>query len=561
MALHSIHRPVLSIVILFAVVCAATADERSDRVDKLFSDWDSTHSPGAAIAVIRDGEIIYERGYGMADLEHGVLIGPDSVFRIGSTSKQFTAFCVALLAHEDRISLDESIVSYIPELPEVYRPVTVRHLIHHTSGVRDYLELQALAGVTDYDFYTAEEALELLSRQRALNFPPGGEFLYSNSGYFLLGVIVERVCGKTLAEFARERIFEPLGMVSTHYHDDHTLIVPNRADGYSESGGDGYYIDMTYLEIIGDGAVFTTVRDMALWDRVFYGGFYDDELIETTLTPGALNSGESLDYAFGLGVTDYRGRTMISHGGAFVGFRADMIRFPELRFSVICLANCSSINPSGLCTAIADIYLEEVLEPEEQPESAEPAAEPEFIELPEESLRSRTGIYRRTESGIIRRVIFEDGDLWYVGPGYRLKFAPVSEIRFVAPDDRDVEIIFGPAGENGQNSFRVFVRGAHRSTYLEIEVCMPTTADLEEYVGTYYSEELDATYSAVVEEGKIYFMFRNAPDEHLEPLERDAFWLAGRNITFVRDDSDNISGFRLDFARVRGIEFARTEVE
>ena len=180
---------------------------------------------------------------------------------------------------------------------------------------------------------------------------------------------------------------------------------------------------MTYLEIVGDGAVFTTVRDLALWDRVFYGGFCDEELLETILTPGVLNSGESLDYAFGLGVTDYRGQTMVSHGGAFVGFRSDMIRFPELHFSVICLANCSSIYPSELCTAIADIYLEEVLEP-------------------------------------------EDGGLRYVGPGYRLSLAPVSETRFVATNYRDVEIVFGPAGESGQNSFRVFQGGEHRSTYL-----------------------------------------------------------------------------------------------
>ncbi|NOR21158.1 MAG: serine hydrolase, partial [Candidatus Aminicenantes bacterium] len=202
------------------LVSLVSADEKTDNVDKLFSKWDSTVSPGAALAIIKDGKIIYKRGYGMANLEHNIPITTTSVFRIGSTSKQFTASCIAILSLQGKISLDDDIRKHIKELPEYEKPITIRHLLHHTSGIRDYLTLSSIAGLPDDQFYTPEDSLELLSRQKGLNFLPGEEHLYSNSGYFLLGVIVERASGKSLNDFAQTYIFKPLGMKNTHFHDD-----------------------------------------------------------------------------------------------------------------------------------------------------------------------------------------------------------------------------------------------------------------------------------------------------------------------------------------------------
>jgi len=215
------------------LISFATADEKTVKVDELFAKWDSTVSPGAALAIIKDGEIIYKRGYGMVNLEHNIPITTTSVFRIGSTSKQFTASCIAILSLQGKISLDDDIRKYVPELPRYERPITIRHLVHHTSGIRDYLTLAEIAALMDDHFYTPEDSVELLGRQKKLNFLPGEEHIYSNSGYFLMGVIVERESGKSLNDFAQEHIFKPLGMKDTHFHDDHTMVVKKRADGYS----------------------------------------------------------------------------------------------------------------------------------------------------------------------------------------------------------------------------------------------------------------------------------------------------------------------------------------
>jgi CubicO group peptidase (beta-lactamase class C family) len=369
-------------VILIGLLCAPAvgADERTQRVDELFGEWDSTHSAGAALAIIQDGEIVYKKGYGMANLDYGVPITPASVFRIGSTSKQFTAFCVALLAREGRVDLDAKITEIFPELPEqVYGGVTVRHLVLHTSGIRDYLNLQGFRGISDEAPYTYDDVLDVLSWQKGLNFPPGERYLYSNSGYLLLGLLVERASGKKLAEFARERIFEPLGMAHTHFHDDHTHIVPHRATGYAPREGGGWAISTTILDLIGDGGVFTTVEDLALWDRVFYDSPYGGEIMELILTPGKLSSGERIDYAFGLSVTTYRGLRVVSHGGGFVGYRAQLMRFPDQRLSVVCLMNTAEGDPSRLCRQVADIYLandfteEAKSKPEEEEASEEKA--------------------------------------------------------------------------------------------------------------------------------------------------------------------------------------------
>jgi CubicO group peptidase (beta-lactamase class C family) len=340
------------------------------RVDSVFATYDNTRSPGCAVGVFRNGNFVLKRGYGMANLEHGVPLTAKSVFRIGSTSKQFTAAAIVLLAQEHKLSLDDDIRLYLPRMPSYPQSITIRHLLHHTSGVRDYLGLMWLAGRRDDDFYTDEDVVTMLARQRELNFPPGDQFLYSNSGYFLLSQIVKSVSGKTLREYADENIFEPLAMIHTHFHDDHTQIVPNRATGYAPADNGGFQISMTTLGMIGDGGVFTSIEDLRSWDRLFYDTTAvappfqrSQEFWSTMLTPGVLNDGDTLDYALGLRHGNYRGVRTISHGGAFVGFRAEMLWFPDERMTIVCLCNLSATNPSQLAQRVADIYLEDRLAP------------------------------------------------------------------------------------------------------------------------------------------------------------------------------------------------------
>jgi dipeptidyl aminopeptidase/acylaminoacyl peptidase/CubicO group peptidase (beta-lactamase class C family) len=522
--------------------------ERSRKVDKLFAAWDRPDSPGCALGIIKDGQFVYERGHGMANLEHSVPISSQTVFRIGSTSKQFTAMCIALLAEQERLSLDDDVRQYLPELPEYGRPVTIRHLIHHTGGVRDHLVLMELAGKRDEDFYTDDEVIEILARQKGLNFAPGEEYLYSNAGYYLLGVIVKRVSGRSLRQFAEENIFKPLGMTSTHFHDDHTEVVQHRAMGYSPKQGGGYRIDMTTLDMVGDGGLFTTVEDLFHWDQNFYHnrlGQGDAGLIQQMLTPGTLDSGEELEYAFGLRVSDYRGSKMVSHAGAFVGFWAEMIRFPEQRFSVICLANLSTINPERLARQVADIYLADRLE-----------GEPEARFLGETSpLKDKVGVYRSEATGTIVALSLEDNRLVAEIFGERTRIAPVSENDLVTVDAPfDAQIRLEP-GRPRRMHLRV--EDDRPDTLEMIEVVSPSAEQLAEYVGDYTSEELQATYKVVLEEGRLYARYRSAPPNPLRPGLRDMFWVGAITLLFTRDDVGRVSGFTLDAGRVRHIHFAR----
>ena len=297
----------LPLFVAALAISLLAADEKTDKVDKVFAQWDTTTSPGCALAVVRDGQLIYKRGYGMAKVEDDIVMTPDRIFDLGSVSKQFTATCVAMLAREGKLSLDDDIRKYFPDLPQYERPITVRHLIHHTSGLRDYNGLLVLAGFrSESDCPNVDEALELVYRQKNLNYSTGGEYSYTNTGYFLLGQIVEKVSGQSLNQFAQERIFKPLGMTHTLYQDDHRQIIKNRATGY-EQAEKGYRLNMSNWDETGDGNVYSSVEDLFLWDQAFYNYKLGKDLMDMLHTVGVLNDGKKLDYAFGLVITEHKG--------------------------------------------------------------------------------------------------------------------------------------------------------------------------------------------------------------------------------------------------------------
>ena len=297
-------RLLLCALALSALAPGATPGGEPDvrsRVDELFREYDRSDSPGCALGVFRDGKIEYARGYGMANLELGVANTPQTVFDIGSTSKQFTAFAIQLLARDGKLSLDDDVRKWVPEIPSYGKTVTIRHLLHHTGGLRDYIELMSLQGVMTEDLTVDADVLDIMARQKAPNFAPGEEHLYCNTGYFLLSVIVKRASGQSLRDFAAERIFGPLGMRHTQFNDSHTRIIPNRATGYSK-GKDGVFgIDMSDWEQTGDGAVATTVEDLQRWDQNFYDPKVGDaKVLEAMHEVGVLNSGKKLEYASAL---------------------------------------------------------------------------------------------------------------------------------------------------------------------------------------------------------------------------------------------------------------------
>jgi CubicO group peptidase (beta-lactamase class C family) len=378
------------------------AEPLTAQVDTVMAGWTRPDSPGCAVGVVRDATLAFAKGYGQADLERGVAIGPSSVFDIASTSKQFTAAVIVLLAQEGKLSLDDDVGQFVPELPRYEAPITIRHLLNHTSGLRDYTDLMALAGWQMEDFTTADQALAMIVRQKELNFPPGAQYLYSNSGYFLLSLIASRVAGKPFPDLARERIFGPLGMASTHFHADHRRLVKNRAVGYAPRDG-GWDISMSDWEQVGDGSVLTTVEDLARWVRnLEEPKVGEQDLVDELQRKGRLATGEEIDYAEGLRIGTYRGLGTVGHSGSWAGYRSNLLWFPSQKTAVIVLCNAETAEAADIARKIADVTLGGRLKPAPSPEPApgpspRPAGKHRTVTAKE--LASLPGRYRSDELG------------------------------------------------------------------------------------------------------------------------------------------------------------------
>src|SRR5437588_8843102 len=360
------HQLLSALLIALFSTCAAAADagkdQKSAQVDKVFADLQKHGSPGCALEIVRDAKVVYAKGYGLASVELNSLITPETVFDIGSTSKQFTASSILLLEKQGKLSVNDDVRKYIPELPDYSKnggqKITILNLLNHTSGLRDYLGLLGMAGINGDNVTTDDDALALLTRQKNLNFTPGTDWRYSNTGFFLLSVIVKRVSKMTLREFASKNIFEPLGMNHTTFRDDHTMLIPHRALAYDPGDKSGYKLDVSYFEQLGDGAVHTSVEDLAKWDENFYSGQLGGKgFLREIQEQGKLSNGKTLQYAKGLFIANYRGLHTVRHGGAWGGYRAELLRFPEQHFSVACLCNLGNAHPGKRAEKVAEIYL------------------------------------------------------------------------------------------------------------------------------------------------------------------------------------------------------------
>jgi CubicO group peptidase (beta-lactamase class C family) len=529
---------------------AQLPDSIARRVDSVFIAFDKPTSPGCALGIYNGGEIAYTRGYGSANLEHGIPITPRTVFDLGSTSKQFTAMSVTLLEQDGKLSLDDDVRRWVPELPAYKKPVTIRQLVHHTSGLRDYLTLMWLRGVNFDGVTTVGDALSLIVRQREANFEPGSEYLYSNSGYFLLSEIVRRASGKTLAEFARERIFTPLGMHGTHYHDDHTMIVPNRATGYAPRDSARFQIAMSGFEQIGDGSVMTTVEDLALWDRNFYDGRVGGRaLLEAMHVPARLTSGRTLEYASGLVVGQYRGLRTVRHGGSWAGYRAELLRFPEQRTSVAVLCNYSRSGPGRLAQRAADVILRAQLSP--APLAQGEAGERSTAASTATDVRRYVGTFRNVATDDIR-TISARGDTLRIdyGDGELLVLRPLGDARF-AVEGTSWEVRFSSPGTLLEQ-----VPNQPAATFLRFERERPAARDLQTYAGAYYSDELDVRWTIATDRGGLVARIPGGDTLRLAPTARDTFVGGGVVMKFRRAGS-RITGALLHSGRVRNIVFSR----
>ena len=560
------------LLIALSLPCCAGGQTRADaadkatRVDTIFQKWNRTDSPGCAMSVMKDGAIIYKHAYGMTDLDHNVPLMTSSVFHVASMSKQFTAASIALLAQQGKLSLDDDVHKYIPELADFGAPITIRHLVHHTSGLRDQWDLLGLAGWRySLDLITDDDVLSVVSRQKELNFKPGEKHVYCNTGYTLMALIVKRVSGMSFREFTTKNIFEPLGMTNTHFRDDHAEIIKNNAYGYQQENANApFRLSVTNFDTVGATSLHTTVEDLAKWDENFYHPIVGGQaLVDQMLQRGKLNNGEELDYAFGLVHGKHKGLKTIGHGGADAGYRSDMTRFPDQHFSVAVLCNSADTNPSGLADQITDIYLEKEIQAAAPPAkpAATPAATTAEVILTEAQLARFVGLYWNRDDDQFVKTYLKEGKLRAMAFGdndFTLK--PASETLFHLADlpfGDQVNIRFEPAAK--EKTWRMVQSfGDGKPTVFEaVTAFTPNAAELAEYAGAYGSEEIDPVYRITVQNGKLMLLrLKNKPVE-LTPNVQDVFSSSTGTVRFTRDTKRKVNGFLLSSGRILNFRFTR----
>jgi CubicO group peptidase (beta-lactamase class C family) len=350
----------LAIAALPACLTAQMATrDLTPLVNRVFARWDSTTGPGCSVGIDRAGQPRYTRAFGEADLEYDIPNKPETIFEAGSISKQFTAAATALLALEGKLNFEDDVRKYVPELPQYQRPITIRHLLNHTSGLRDWGEIAALAGwPRETRVHTHDDVLDILHRQRALNYPPGDRYSYTNSGYNLLAIIVSRVSGQPFATFSRERIFKPLGLTSTQWRDDFRRVVKGRAQAYARANGGQWELEMPFENVHGNGGLLTTVSDLLTWTAMLEHPTPQwKPLVDSLHVRGRLTKGDTITYALGLVVSDYRGVPRVEHSGATAGYRAELLRFPGKGLAIAVLCNAASANPVLYASQLVDSLL------------------------------------------------------------------------------------------------------------------------------------------------------------------------------------------------------------
>lgn len=523
---------------------AQAPPDAAQRVDEIFARWNATTSAGCAVGVVQNGLTVLERAYGMADLEHGIPNTPETIFEGGSLSKQFTAAAAVLLALDGKLSLDDDVREYVPELPDYGHQITLRHLMTHTSGLRDWGSVASISGwgreqrTHDHDW-----VLDILGRQTELNFVPGHEYSYSNTGYNLLAIIVGRVSGMSFADFSMERIFEPLGLRNTQWRDDYRRIVPGRSAAYAATGI-GWEIDRPIEHVHGNGGILTTVGDLGIWAQALEEGrLGGPEFVRMMHDQGNLNDGSEIVYAAGLRVESFMGVPAVTHTGSTAGYRAFLGRYPAQGLSVAMLCNASNVSTSGNGGAVARVYLGDAAEEPAPNVAADVRGGP--------ALSAFEGLYADPVTGDTRELEVEDGSLrdgrtTLVRAGSHEFLVEVGARRY----------LFDAAGSS-PGGFEIDDWQYTEQRYERVEPWTPSTADLRDYVGTFHSEQAETTYRVSVEDGALTVWQRPNDTETLEAIYEDTFEMRGRIVRFRRDATGRVESLSLSLGRVYDMPFER----
>ena len=528
-----------------------STEPTTGQVDSLFAQWDTPESPGASIAIIKEGKVLYKKGYGMANLDHNIPNTPATVFDIASVSKQFGGVAIAMLAQSGEISLDDEIHTYIPEVPDFGYPITIRQLVHHTSGLRDWPSALAIGGWRMDDVISFDQILRMVWKQQALNFQPGSAYSYSNTGYNLLAEVVQRVTKKSFADWMNEHVFIPLEMNHSHFHDDHQMIVKNRAQAYRKDGGE-YKMVPNGLTALASSSLFTSVDDLIKWVLNFetkaVGG---PEVMSLMHEQGLLNDGTQLSYAFGNSIWSYKGLEHVTHSGGWAGFNTYLLRFPEERFAVIVLSNAGDLGASRRAYEIVDLYLKDKFIEEESTDDSPDTP----IDLAEDELERFVGTYKLGINWYV--TISRDGNKLITQATNEKAFdmVAVSETNFWVPAYK-AHIDFKGA-ESGAAT-HIEYKGSSAPRVKDI-ISQKDVAE-EDYLGEYYSDELEAIYSVHSQEGTVVLEHIRHGAIELSPLIEDVFnsdhWFIAE-VEFTRDSAGNVDGFLVSNYRSRNILFKK----
>ncbi len=541
----------LAISIALAVPIGAAAqqmtaaDSVARAVDRVFTAFRDTEGPGCAVGVGRNGKVVYERGYGMANLETGTPIRPSSIFHVASVSKQFTAAAIMLLARDSKLSVDDDIRKYVPEVPSYGHTITIRHLMNHTSGLRDQWDLLAFArGRFEEERITEADVLDIVTRQKALNFTPGAEWVYSNTGYTLMGTIVKRVSGQSLRDFADARIFKPLGMTNTHFHDDYHMLVPGRTSAYALRGS-GWRVSIPNFDTYGATSLYTTVGDMLTWQANLDAPIVGDRaMFDLMETRALLTNGDTTAYGYGLATASYRGVRIIEHGGADAGYRSYVGRVPQHGLAVTIACNAATANTTALARGVMDVYLAGTLVPVAQdPPATTIAAAPD-------ALASRSGVYIQPTTLQVMELSVKDGRL-IVGRDNGLPLTPVGDGRFRV-SGQSAELVFAPGARAGFE--RRALAGGRAVPYEWRAPPTVTASALAPYAGEYFSAELNATYRVTAKDSTIELRTRTSNPLVGRMVFADTFLAGNYTIQFTRT-SGRPSGFEVTNGRIRKVRF------
>ena len=524
----------MRLVILAATLAAALHASRQSDVDAVFSAF-TTHTPGCAVAVGQNGKTAFQSGYGMADLERNIPITPETIFESGSVAKQFTAMTMLLLEKQGKLSLNDPLRKYLPEIPDYGAPLTIRQILSHLSGLREWRLVATFSGQPEGTYVLDnQDLLRFASKQRALNYDPGTAYSYTNTGFNILTIVVERVSGKSFEDYTRENIFEPLGMTHTRWRSDFRAIVPGRALSY-ERGGDGWTNDTPVENIIGAGGMLSTVGDWLLWNENFntakVGG---PEVVKAQQTTAVLSSGRPITYAKGLVVDNFAGLREVQHGGSTGGYRTWIARYPEKAVSIAVMCNAANADPMRLGRETARLWTGATPPPKSN-YNADPS---KFQEL--------TGMYRKTRDNTVVEVRLKDSQLTLDG---RTQLTPSGPGKFMAGGR---EVVFEPNGfkEISPDGDTVFER---------VEPAHPSEADLFAYNGIYQSPETGTPLSVAAAGNKLTLTIGDGKPVVLRPTFRDAFMMprGATSIRFLRDPSGKVNGLSAGDDRVWDLRFAR----